>query len=70
MNERDFVEYLERLYKWDRNAIAITLFSDPDPLIQQKRILALKERAAVLGVSESEFNALYSEDIEKLNKGQ
>ena len=70
MNERDFVEYLERLYKWDRNAIAITLFSDLDPLIQQKRILALKERAAVLGVSESEFNALYSEDIEKLNKGQ
>lgn len=70
MNEQEFLSYINRLSEWDRNAIAITLFSAAEPLVQQQRILMLKDRAASLGISEAEFYALYEKDIEGLNRGQ
>lgn len=70
MTESEFQRYLDRLDAWDRNAITTALYSDLDPLIQQRHVFALREKAIKnQWMSAEEFEALYQAEIEKLNAG-
>lgn len=70
MTDNEFLLYLDRLQVCDNNAIVSTLYSDLDPLVQQRRILELKNLAVHrLGMEAAEFESLYQAEIEKLSAG-
>lgn len=70
MTESEFQRYLDRLDAWNRDAITTALYSDLDPLVQQRHLLALKEKALKSQwMSGDEFEALYKAEIEKLDAG-
>ncbi len=70
MTDNDFLHFLADLKCCDGNAIVSTLYSDLDPLIQQRRIQQLKEVSVkLLGMDAAEFETLYQSEIEKLNVG-
>lgn len=70
MTDNEFLYFLADLKCCDGNAIVSALYSDPDPLIQQRRIQQLKEVSVnLLGMETAEFETLYQTEIEKLNVG-
>lgn len=67
MTDIEFLYFLADLKCCDRNAIISTLYSDPDPLVRQRRIQQLKEVSVrSLGMDAAEFELLYQSEIEKL----